>query len=57
MTRGRSARKMVRKLVKEYKDTKIGFFDNIFLKDENPIEKEILNFEERSPNLDVYGFN
>jgi len=32
-------------------------FDSIFLKDERPVEKEILNFEEKSPNLDVYGLN
>jgi hypothetical protein len=25
------------------------------LKDESPVEKENLNFEEKSPNLDVYG--
>ena len=29
---------MVRKLVKEYKNTKIGFFDSIFLDDESPDE-------------------
>ena len=27
------------------------------MKDERPIEKENLNFEEKSPNLDVYGLN
>jgi hypothetical protein len=27
------------------------------LKEENPVEKEKLNFEEKSPNLDVYGLN
>ena len=27
------------------------------MKDESPIEKENLNFEEKSPNLDVYGLN
>jgi hypothetical protein len=27
------------------------------LKEENPVEKENLNFEEKSPNLDVYGLN
>ena len=32
-------------------------FDSIFLKDESPVEKENLNFEEKSPNLDVYGLN
>ena len=35
----------------------MNFFDSIFLKDESPIEKENLNFEEKSPNLDVYGLN
>ena len=28
-----------------------------FLNDESPIEKENLNFEEKSPNLDVYGLD
>ena len=27
------------------------------MKDDSPIEKENLNFEEKSPNLDVYGLN
>ena len=27
------------------------------MKDESPIEKENLNFEEKSPNLDFYGLN
>jgi hypothetical protein len=30
---------------------------NIFLKEESPVEKENLKFEEKSPNLDVYGLN
>ena len=38
----------------KYKDW---IFDSIFLKDESPIEKENLNFEEKSPNLNVYGLN
>ena len=57
ITGGRSAQKTVRKLVKEFKNTRIEFFDSIFLKDESPIKKENLNFEEKSPNLDVYGLN
>ena len=32
-------------------------FDSIFLKEESPVEKENLKFEEKSPNLDVYGLN
>jgi len=27
------------------------------LKEENPVEKENLKFEEKNPNLDVYGIN
>jgi hypothetical protein len=27
------------------------------LKEESPVEKENLKFEEKSPNLDVSGFN
>jgi hypothetical protein len=27
------------------------------LKEEKPVEKENLKFEEKSPNLDVYGLN
>ena len=38
----------------KYKDW---IFGSIFLKDESPIEKENLNFEEKNPNLDVYGLN
>jgi hypothetical protein len=56
-TEGRSAQKMVGKLVNEVKNTKIGFFDSIFLKEDSPVEKENLKFEEKSPNLDVYGLN
>ena len=48
---------MVGRLVKEVKKYKDWIFDGIFLKDESPVEKEILNFEEKSPNLDVYGLN
>ena len=48
---------MVRKLVKEVKKNKDWIFDSIFLKDESPVEKENLNFEEKSPSLDVYGLN
>ena len=48
---------MVGKSVNEVKNTKIGFFDSIFLKEESPVEKENLKFEEKSPNLDVYGLN
>jgi hypothetical protein len=29
----------------------------MFLKEESPVEKENLKFEEKSPNLDVYGLN
>ena len=38
----------------KYKDC---IFGSIFLKDESPFEKENLNFEEKSPNLDIYGLN
>ena len=44
-------------MVKEFKNTRIGFFDSIFLKDESPVEKENLNFEEKSPNWNFYGLN
>ena len=44
---------MVGKLVKEVKKYKDWIFDSIFLKDESHVEKENLNFEEKSPNLDV----
>jgi hypothetical protein len=27
------------------------------LREESPVEKENLEFEEKSPNLDVYGLN
>ena len=57
ITGGRSARKTVRKLVKEFKNTRIEFFDCIFLKDESHFKKKNLNFEEKSPNLDVYGLD
>ena len=48
---------MVGRLVKEVKKYKDSIFDSIFLKDESLIEKENLNYEEKSPNLDVYGLN
>jgi len=35
----------------------VKFFNIIFLKEERPVEKENLKFEEKSPNLDVSGFN
>ena len=38
----------------KYKDW---IFGSIFLKDESPFEKENLNFEEKSPNLDIYRLN
>jgi len=41
-------------MVGKYKDW---IFDNIFLREESPVEKENLKFEEKSPNLDVYGLN
>jgi len=31
--------------------------DSIFLKEESPVEKGKLKFEEESPNWDVYGLN
>ena len=48
---------MVGKLVNEVKNTKMEFFDNIFLKEESPVDNENLKFEEKSPNLDDYGLN
>jgi hypothetical protein len=41
-------------VVQKYKDRN---FDSIFLNDESPVRKENLNFEEKSPKLDVYGLN
>ena len=48
---------MVERLVKEVKKYRDWIFGSIFLKDESPVEKENLNFKEKSPNLDVYGLN
>jgi hypothetical protein len=48
---------MFGKLVNEVKKYKDWIFDRIFLKEESSVEKENLKFEEKSPNLDVYGLN
>jgi hypothetical protein len=48
---------MVGKLVSEVKNYKNWIFDSIFLKEESPVEEENLKFEEKSPNLDVYGLS
>ena len=38
----------------KYKDQ---IFGSIFLYDKTPVGRENLNFQEKSPNLDVYGLN
>ena len=48
---------MIGKLVNEVKKYKDWIFDSTFLKEESPVEKENLKFEEKSPKLDVYGLN
>jgi len=39
---------MVGKLVNEVKNTKIGFFDSIFLKEESPVGRENLIWREKA---------
>jgi len=48
---------MVGKLVSEVKNYKNWIFDSIFFKEESPVEEGNLKFEEKSPNLDVYGLS